>query len=131
MAGAKGYGLMMLVDVFSGVLLGVPFGKHVSSMYHDLSEGRGMGQLLIVMDPARFVGIEQFKQSMSQVCDELGEQTPAPGHDKVYYPGERAVLRKEQQYAEGGIDIADDVYEYLISEDIHYNRYDHKNRFAD
>ena len=64
MAGAKGYGLMMLVDVFSGVLLGVPFGKHVSSMYHDLSEGRGMGQLLIVMDPARFVGIEQFKQSM-------------------------------------------------------------------
>ena len=37
-AGAKGYGLMMLVDIFSGVLLGVPFGKHVSSMYNDLSE---------------------------------------------------------------------------------------------
>ena len=90
-----------------------------------------MGQLIIVIDPARFVGVDAFKQSMSQVCDELGEMAPAPGHDKVYYPGERAVLRKEQQYAEGGIDIADDIYEYLISEDIHYNRYDHKNRFAD
>ena len=29
-AGAKGYGLMMMVDIFSGVLLGVPFGKHVA-----------------------------------------------------------------------------------------------------
>ena len=29
------------------------------------------------------------------------------------------------------IDIADSVYEYLISEDIHFDRYDHKNRFAD
>lgn len=37
-AGAKGYGLMMMVDIFSGVLLGVPFGKHVSSMYHDCSK---------------------------------------------------------------------------------------------
>lgn len=130
-SGAKGYGLMMLVDVFSGVLLGVPFGKHVSSMYHDLSEGRGLGQMIIVMDPERFVGLDAFKKSMSQVCDELGEMPPAPGHDKVYYPGERAVMRREAAYADGGIDIADDVYEYLISEDIHYNRYDHKNRFAD
>ena len=43
-AGAKGYGLMMMVDIFSGILLGVPFGGHVSSMYHDLSEGRRLGQ---------------------------------------------------------------------------------------
>lgn len=130
-AGAKGYGLMMLVDVFSGVLLGVPFGKHVSSMYHDLSEGRCLGQMHIVMDPSRFVGLDVFKKSMSQVCDELGEMPPAPGHDKVYYPGERAVMRREQAYATGGIDIADDVYEYLKSDAVHFDRYDHKNRFAD
>ena len=44
-AGAKGYGLMMMVDIFSVVLLGVPFGKYVSSMYHDFSEGRCLGQM--------------------------------------------------------------------------------------
>lgn len=87
--------------------------------------------MIIVMDPNRFVGIEQFKKSMSQVCDELSGMKPAPGHDKVYYPGERAVMRREKAYATGGVDIADDVYAYLISEDIHFNRYDHKNRFAD
>ena len=29
-AGPKGYGLMMMVDMMSGILLGLPFGKHVS-----------------------------------------------------------------------------------------------------
>lgn len=130
-AGAKGYGLMMMVDVFSGVLLGVPFGKHVSSMYHDLSKGRNLGQMHIVIDPARFVGTEPLKKAMSQVCDELGEMTPVEGNDKVYYPGERAELRKEEYYENGGIEIVDEIYDYLISDDIHFNRYDHKNRFAD
>ncbi len=130
-AGAKGYGLMMMVDIFSGVLLGVPFGKHVSSMYHDCSQGRNLGQMHIVMDPSKFVGIDEFKKSMSQVCDELGSMPPARGHDKVYYPGERAALRVEETHKAGGIEIVDDIYNYLKSDDIHYNRYDHKNRFAD
>ena len=93
-AGAKGYGLMMMVDVFSGVLLGVPFGKHVSSMYHDLSEGRNLGQMHIVLDPSRFVGLDAFKQSLSQELDELAAVPPAEGYGKVYYPGERSAIRK-------------------------------------
>lgn len=130
-SGAKGYGLEMLVDVFSGVLLGVPFGGHVSSMYHDLSEGRRLGQMIIVMDPDRFVGVDAFCKGMSQTCDELNAIKPAPGFDKVYWPGERAELRREKQYATGGVEIVDEIYQYFISDDIHYDRYDHKNRFAD
>lgn len=130
-SGAKGYGLMMLVDIFSGVLLGVPFGKHVSSMYHDLSQGRNLGQMHIVINPDRFVGKEEFKQRMSQVLNELGEIPAAEGFGKVYYPGERAALRKEETESEGGIEIVDEIYEYLIGDEIHFDRYDHKNRFAD
>ncbi|MDD2980268.1 MAG: ureidoglycolate dehydrogenase [Hespellia sp.] len=130
-AGAKGYGLMMMVDVFSGVLLGVPFGSHVSSMYHDLSEGRNLGHMHIVMDPSRFTDINEFKKNMSTVLDELNANPAAEGYGKVYYPGERAVMRREEAYANGGIEIVDEIYEYLKSDDIHYDRYDHKNRFAD
>lgn len=130
-SGAKGYGLMMMVDVFSGVLLGLPFGKHVSSMYHDLSEGRNLGQMHLVIDPSRFVGIEQFKASMSQVCDELSSMQPVEGFSKVYYPGQGAAERKARAYAEGGIEIVDEIVEYLKSDRIHFDRYDHKNRFAD
>lgn len=129
-AGAKGYGLMMMVDVLSGVLLGVPFGKHVSSMYADLSKGRDLGQLHIVIDPSRFIDLDTFKKNMSTVLDELGAIKPAEGFDKVYYPGERAMLRKKK-YDEGGVEIVDDLYNYLVSDAIHFDNYDHKNRFAE
>ena len=130
-AGAKGYGLMMMVDIFAGILLGVPFGKHVSSMYHDLSEGRNLGQMHIVMDPSRFVGLDAFKKSMSQSLDELGEMPAAEGFGKVSYPGERAVMRRDKAYATGGVEIVDEIYDYLVSDTIHFDRYDHKNRFAE
>jgi ureidoglycolate dehydrogenase (NAD+) len=130
-AGAKGYGLMMFVDVFSGILNGVPFGKHVSSMYHDCSKGRELGQTIIVIDPERFCGAEQFKKNMSISCDELSQMKAAPGMGKVYYPGERAVMRREKTYANGGIDVVDAIVDYLKSDDVHFDRYDHKNRFAD
>lgn len=130
-AGAKGYGLMMMVDIFSGILLGVPFGGHVSSMYHELSEGRRLGHLHIVLDPSKFTDLETFKKNISATMDELHAIKPAPGFDKVYYPGERAEMRLKKQLAGGGIEIVDDIYDYLISDTIHFNRYDHKNRFAD
>lgn len=130
-AGAKGYGLMMMVDVLSGIMLGVPFGKNVSSMYYDLSKGRDLGHLHIVIDPSRFVPLDEFKKNMSTVLDELAEVKPADGYDKVYYPGERGLLRKAKYDNNGGIEIVDDIYNYLISEDIHFDRYDHKNKFAE
>lgn len=130
-AEAKGYGLMMMVDVLSGVMLGVPFGKHVSSMYADLSKGRDLGQLHIVIDPSKFTDLDSFKKNMSIVLDELGEMKPAHGFNKVYYPGERALLRKEKYEKNGGIEIVDEIYNYLVSDAIHFDRYDHKNKFAE
>jgi ureidoglycolate dehydrogenase len=129
-AEAKGYGLMMMVDIFSGILLGVPFGKHVSSMYDDLSKGRDLGHLHIVLDPKKFAGIDNFKENITQTMEELAQIKPAEGFDKVYYPGERGLLRKAK-YDGPGIEIVDDIYNYLISEEVHFNRYDHKNRFAE
>ncbi|MFR9064469.1 MAG: Ldh family oxidoreductase, partial [[Clostridium] scindens] len=101
------------------------------SMYHDLSEGRNLGQIHIVMDPSRFVGLDAFKKSMSQSLDELGEMPAAEGFGKVSYPGERAVMRRDKAYATGGVEIVDEIYDYLVSDTIHFDRYDHKNRFAE
>lgn len=123
-AGAKGYGLMMMVDVLSGVLLGLPFGKHVSSMYYDLTAGRDLGQLHIVINPASFTSVEAFKATIATMVDELHAMRPAGGFDQVYYPGELADV-VAAQYEREGIPILADVYDYLTSEKIHSNRYDH------
>lgn len=129
-AGPKGYGLMMMVDILSGSLLGVPHGIHVSSMYQDLTKGRDLGQLHIVINPSYFTDLKQFKKQITTMLDELKEQPAAEGYGEIYYPGERGKLRSEK-YDKEGIEIVDDIYNYLISEDVHYDRYHGKNRFAE
>lgn len=129
-AGPKGYGLMMMVDVLSGVLLGLPFGKNVSSMYHNLKEGRDLGQLHIVINPDFFSTIDQFKDNISQTMTDLNNVKPAPGFDQVFYPGQN-LEEIEKEYEENGIEIVDDVYNYLVSDVVHNNSYDHKDPFAE
>ncbi|MBM7645878.1 ureidoglycolate dehydrogenase (NAD+) [Scopulibacillus daqui] len=128
-AGPKGYGLMMMVDILSGILLGLPFGNNVTSMYHDLTEYRNLGQLHIVINPEFFTNLNGFLENISQTMEDINNIKPAPGFDKVYYPGQRSAER-EREYEENGIEIVDDIYEYLISGKIHNNTYDKKDAFA-
>ncbi|ELN1770641.1 ureidoglycolate dehydrogenase [Staphylococcus pseudintermedius] len=129
-AGPKGYGLMMMVDILAGSLLGVPHGMHVSSMYEDLTKGRDLGQLHIVINPSYFTDADQFKRQVAQMLDELKAQPAAPGFSEIYFPGERGRLRSKK-YDQEGIEIVDAIYDYLVSDDVHYDRYHGKNRFAE
>lgn len=129
-AGPKGYGLMMMVDILSGVLLGLPFGKNVSSMYEDLTAHRNLGQLHIVINPEFFTSIEGFLENITTTMNDLNNIKPAAGFDKVLYPGQPNDIQ-EEKYEKEGIEIVDDIYEYLVSDVIHNNAYDHKDPFAE
>ena len=128
-SGPKGYGLMMMVDILSGSLLGLSFGKHVSSMYADLSEGRNLGQLFVLINPSYFTDLETFKENLSVMIKELNESKPATGVEQVYYPGELSEIR-HKDHLENGIPVAKSIYDYLISDAIHYDAYDHSDAFA-
>lgn len=129
-AGPKGYGLMMMVDILAGVLLGLPFGKSVTSMYNDLSEDRNLGHTFIIIDPARFRDLDGFKDDMDQTVSELHDIPAAPGFEQVYYPGELSVLSQEE-HKDKGIDIPESIIDYLESDEIYINSYDDKGIFAD
>ncbi len=129
-AGPKGYGLMMMVDILSGILTGVPYGPHVTSMYADLSSGRELGQMHIVINPDFFCGREQFKKTMRMMIDELHAVKPAPGTKGwVRYPGESSDERLKN-YEKTGIPIVESIYKYLTGKAVHFDRYDHGNPFA-
>ncbi|MCR8644769.1 ureidoglycolate dehydrogenase [Paenibacillus sp. N1-5-1-14] len=128
-AGPKGYGLMMMVDILSGILLGLPFGSRVSSMYNDLTEGRNLGQLHIVIDPSFFTDLETFRRNITQTMRDLNNIKPAPGFDQVLYPGQNYDIIEQENEA-NGIEIVDEVYDYLVSDVIHHNKYNHKDPFA-
>lgn len=129
-AGPKGFGLMMMVDIFSGMLLGLPFGKNVSSMYNDLTKGRDLGQIFILIDPKRFTDLEQFKENIETMVSDLHAIPVAEGFKQVYYPGEINQLNFEN-YMENGIPIATAIYDYLTSDTIHFNQYGGSNAFAE
>ncbi len=128
-AGPKGYGLMMIVDVLSGVMLGLPFGGHVSSMYDKLDKGRDLGHTFIIIDPARFMNLDEFKKTITRTKEELHNIPAAEGFEQVYYPGEVSQLTYKK-YQKEGIPIEKGIYEYLVSDIVHYNKFGGQSAFA-
>ncbi len=94
-AGPKGYGLMMMIDILSGILLGLPFGRRVSSMYEDLHAGRNLGQLHLVINPAFFSSCELFRKHISQTMQELNAVKPAPVLNRFIIPDRIRILNRK------------------------------------
>lgn len=128
-AGAKGYGLMMMVDILSGMMLGLPFGKHVSSMYDDLSKGRDLGHLYILIDPTKFTDLASFKQNVETMIEEIHAITPAEGFEQVSVPSEHS-QKKYVERMKNGIPIEKNIYDYLVSETVHFDQYGGMDAFA-
>lgn len=100
-AGPKGSGLAMVVDVFSSLLSGMAFGPHIVSMYGELDKPRGLGHFLAAWDIERFVPLETFTRRMGELIDELHALPAAEGHERVLYPGEKEGLTRRRRIVEG------------------------------
>ncbi|MDB4868404.1 MAG: ureidoglycolate dehydrogenase [Cohnella sp.] len=111
--GAKGYGLSMVVDIFSSLLMGLAFGPHVNVMYgDDLSEKRKLGHYFCAVDVSRFSSVDHFREQMDQMIDELHAAPPAEGFDRVLVPGEPEALSEARRLQEG-IPVPIQVCRYL------------------
>lgn len=128
-AGPKGYGLMMMVDILAGMIFNLPFGNKVSSMYRDLDKGRDLGHVYITIDPEKFTTLEQFTQNIETMISDLHGIKPAEGFDKVYYPGEIAILKTEASL-KNGIDIPAHIIDYLKSDTVHFDQFGHGGAFG-
>ena len=82
--GPKGYGLAMVVEIFTVLLTGAAFGPHISKMYGDYDKNRELGHFFMVIDPAKFVAAETFKSRLDQMIRKLREAPPARGTEQVY-----------------------------------------------
>lgn len=111
--GPKGYGLSVIVDIFSGLLAGAAFGPHIARMYEDLDKKRKLGHYFCAINPSFFTDQNTFLEQMDRLIDELKEVEPAHGFDRVYLPGELEQLNEEKNNQKG-ITIASSVYEFLI-----------------
>ena len=111
--GAKGYGISMIVDIFSGVLTGTSFGPHVNIMYGNYNEKRKLGHFLAAIDPGIFIEKEEYYKAIDQLIDELHAVPPAAGYKKVMVPGDPEHEMEEKRLTEG-VPVAESIYNFLI-----------------
>lgn len=79
MSSHKGYGLACVVDILSGILTGGGYGAN---------PGRpNFNHCVAAYNIEAFVDIAQFKRTMDEFLQMLKSTKPAPGHDRVLYPG--------------------------------------------
>jgi len=85
--GHKGYCLAILVELFTGVLSGGDFGKHVYGKGKD--KPSGVCHFFGAMDVRAFRPLEEFKKDMDELADMLKGAGMADGAEKIYIPGEK------------------------------------------
>lgn len=112
--GPKGYGLGVIVDILTGILMGGNFGPHVSLMYGDYEKKRSLCHLVGVIDYRRFPGKETFLTKVTQMVEELHQVPPAEGFDRVLAPGEPEYLKEIERKIKG-IPLEDYIWKELKS----------------
>ncbi len=108
MAGHKGYGLSLLVEILTGVLGGGGVMGEIPSWLFSMDTKNNVSHLCIVIDPAKFVGADAFNHKMENVVDDLHSKPLAKGTERIYAPGEIEWGRYHKAMSEG-VDIPDDV----------------------
>ncbi|MFW6368488.1 MAG: Ldh family oxidoreductase [Spirochaetota bacterium] len=109
--GAKGSAISLLIDVFSGVLSGAAYGRHLSTL-ENLNTHQNLGHFFAVLDPRRFADADEFRTRMDDLISQLKSTPTAPGFEEILVPGEieaRAIARSEVE----GIPVSADVENQL------------------
>ena len=104
--GHKGYGLGFMVEVFAGILTGLGFGVDPQGRHND-------GALIIVLNPAAFQPLDQFRADVAAFARYVKTAPPAEGVAEVLYPGELE-WRTEQQRRRDGIPVEDETWSALL-----------------
>ncbi|MHB8908575.1 MAG: Ldh family oxidoreductase [Syntrophales bacterium] len=100
-AGYKGYGITLMVDLLTGVLANSAYGPRVQGL--DIVEAiGGVGHTFMAIDVAAFDEAAEFKARMDAYIDEIKGSKKAAGVDTIYLPGELEFL-KEQDRRKTGI----------------------------
>lgn len=107
MAGHKGYGLAVFVEILTSVLTGSAMMSGVHSWVSDDPEPSNQGHTFIAIDVSAIMPAEKFYQRIGEMSAEITSAEMAPGQ-RIYLPGEMEWERRENALIEG-IELPEDV----------------------
>lgn len=99
--GYKGYGMAVIVDMLSGVLMGSGFGKMVDTR----TDHPYVGSNFMAINTEAFCDLEEFKRNVDELIDEIKQVRLEEGVQKVYMPGEIEFDIEAENRAKGGVPI--------------------------
>ena len=88
MAGHKGFGLAILVEVLAGVLSGAAVGGEVKGWVAQLSEPPGTGHAFLAIDTSKIMPMQEFGFRMDRMIGNIRGAPKAKGSQRIFMPGE-------------------------------------------
>jgi L-2-hydroxycarboxylate dehydrogenase (NAD+) len=99
--GHKGYGLIAMVDLFSGILSGSNYGPNIVSKKEGKVNFPKVGHTFAALDPGYFIDKQEFKQRMDDYINLLKNSEKAEGESRIYVHGEKEFEMEEKRKNEG------------------------------
>lgn len=100
--GFKGYAINLLIDILSGALV-----RGKSGLDMPLDSQRHIGTLIIIIDPAAFGEIKDFKDATTKLVNDILAVPPVNPSQPVRVPGVRGSKRLENFQKQGYVEIKD------------------------
>jgi LDH2 family malate/lactate/ureidoglycolate dehydrogenase len=97
-AGAKGYGLSLMVEILAGVLTGAGVSNGVASMYKEVSAPGQNGHFFVALDISRFMSLQSFFERLDGLVGLIKASQPA---NEILLPGEIRWETYEENRATG------------------------------
>ena len=119
--GHKGYGLMLLVDILTGVLSGAAVGATASKLSTSGAQSEQVRPAGAAANTGHFFGalridgfrpVDEFKEEMDEMFRVIRSSEKLPGWDRVYVHGEDQWEAEKDRLA-NGIPIDEPTYESL------------------
>ncbi len=98
-AAHKGYGLAVMVDMLSTMLSGACYGSDLG-LFSKL-EKENTGFFLILIDPSKFMPIEDFKKNVDRYVRMMKDSRRAAGVEEIFLPGEIEFRKFEENKRTG------------------------------
>jgi LDH2 family malate/lactate/ureidoglycolate dehydrogenase len=109
-SGHKGYGLMLLVDILTGVLSGAAVGATASKLSTEGARGEQARPAGAAANTGHFFGalridgfrpVEEFKEEMDEMFRVIRSSEKLPGFDRIYIHGEDQWEAERDRLANG------------------------------
>ena len=112
----KGYALAFMVEIMAGPLVRAAFGKGVKGTANP-DEMSTKGDLLIAIDPSKFVDIDRFKEEVDEFVAEIKDSG-----ENIFIPGDMEV-NNIKKFREDGFSMDDKLFQQLreISQELSFD----------